>query len=96
MARTALSCASTEVDQGLSQCPLLIGGCPLALGAKAPTIRLLDVEGVAELLRTSERQVRELVYQRRIPYTKVGRLLRFDRRAVLAWLDDHTKQPQKR
>src|SRR5688500_4623673 len=39
---------------------------------------LLDVEGVAEVLGVSVRYVRRLVAERRIPYIKWGRYLRFD------------------
>lgn len=40
--------------------------------------RLLDIAGVAEHLAVSERHVRRLVAERRIPYVKWGHLLRFD------------------
>ena len=40
--------------------------------------RLLDIEGVTEHLGVSERHVRRLVAERRIPFIKWGHLLRFD------------------
>jgi len=39
---------------------------------------LLDIEGVAEVLGVSVRHVRRLVAERRIPYVKWGRFLRFE------------------
>lgn len=47
---------------------------------------MLDVAGVASYLGTTERHVRELVYRRAIPFTKVGRLVRFRLADVDAWL----------
>lgn len=38
---------------------------------------LLDINAVAERLGVSDRFVRRLVATRRIPYVKVGRLVRF-------------------
>ncbi len=40
--------------------------------------RLLDVEQAAEYLTTSEHFARRLVRERRIPFIKVGRFVRFD------------------
>lgn len=47
---------------------------------------LLSVADVAELLAVREGHVRRLVFDRRIPYLKVGRLVRFDRREIDEWL----------
>jgi excisionase family DNA binding protein len=49
---------------------------------------LLDVEGVAAVLGVSVRHVRRLVAERRIPFIKWGRYLRFDPDDVAAWLED--------
>jgi excisionase family DNA binding protein len=49
---------------------------------------LLDLPAVAEWLGVNERHVRRLVAERRIPFLKWGRLLRFDPVEVEAWLDD--------
>ena len=49
---------------------------------------LADIAAVATRLGVSERFVRRLVFERRIPYVKVGRLIRFDADAVEAWIDD--------
>lgn len=48
---------------------------------------LVNVIGAAEYLATSERHVRSLVAQRKIPHHHCGRLLRFDLADLDAWLD---------
>lgn len=57
---------------------------------------LLSLEEVADLLATSTRHVRRLVYERRIPYVKVGRWVRFDRSALAEWLEEHAVAPDPR
>ncbi len=54
---------------------------PLAVGAP-----LLAVPQVAELLSVRPEHVYRLVAQRRIPFLKLGRLLRFERCRVDAWI----------
>jgi excisionase family DNA binding protein len=49
---------------------------------------LLDIEAVASRLGVSVRHVRRLVAERRIPYVKWGRLLRFDAAQIEAWVDE--------
>ncbi len=49
--------------------------------------RLMDVNSVAERLGVNVRYMRRLVAERRIPYVKCGRLLRFDPDDVEAWID---------
>jgi excisionase family DNA binding protein len=49
--------------------------------------RLLDINELAEHLGTSQRHIRRLIAERRIPYVKVGRLIRFDPDEITAWLD---------
>jgi excisionase family DNA binding protein len=54
---------------------------------------LLDIEGVAEVLGVSVRHVRRLVAERRIPYIKWGRYLRFDPAQLETWIDDARVTP---
>ena len=54
---------------------------------------LLDVQGVAELMGDTVRHVRRLVFERRIPYIKIGALLRFDPAAIRDWLEAQTVHP---
>ena len=49
--------------------------------------RLVDISAVAAELGVTVRYVRRLVAERRIPYIKLGRLLRFDPGEVERWLE---------
>lgn len=53
--------------------------------------QLLDLGQVARRLCTSERHIRRLVAERRIPFVRVGRFVRFDPFLVTAWLEEHTE-----
>jgi excisionase family DNA binding protein len=48
--------------------------------------RMLDVVGLAARLGVTERFVRRMVLERRIPFYKVGSLVRFDVVDVEQWL----------
>jgi len=50
--------------------------------------QLLDMSELAARLSTTERHVRRLVDERRIPFVRVGRFIRFDPAQVAAWLDE--------
>lgn len=54
--------------------------------------RIVTRPDVAAYLATSERNIRHLVETRRIPFVRVGRLIRFDLDQVDAWLDEHTTE----
>lgn len=47
--------------------------------------RLLDIKEAAALLRLRPRTIYAMVAERRIPYRKAGRLLRFERAELLEW-----------
>lgn len=47
---------------------------------------LMDLPAVAEAVGVSERHVRRLVFERRIPFHQVGHLLRFDPDDLETWL----------
>lgn len=49
--------------------------------------RLLSIGQLAERLGTTPRHVRRLVAERRVPFVKVGRLVRFDPDDIAAWID---------
>lgn len=49
---------------------------------------LLDIDQLTKHLGTSPRHVRRLVAERRIPFLKVGRLIRFDPDEISKWLDE--------
>jgi len=48
---------------------------------------LLDVHALAEVLCVTPRHIQRLVAERRIPYLKVGRFVRFDPAELDGWLD---------
>ena len=49
--------------------------------------QLLTIDQLAERLGVSIRHIRRLVAERRVPYLKVGWLVRFDPAEITAWLD---------
>lgn len=49
--------------------------------------RFLDVDEVADSLGVSHRFVRRLVAERRIPFVKVGKFVRFDPAEINVWID---------
>lgn len=51
--------------------------------------QLLTIDQLATQLGTSVRHVRRLVTERRVPYVKVGRWVRFDPTTIARWLDQH-------
>jgi excisionase family DNA binding protein len=56
--------------------------------SRSPTrARLLSIEEVAERLGVSTRYVRHQIFQRRIPFVKIGRLVRFDEQDLEAYID---------
>ena len=68
---------------------------PMALKLQPPSSRrhddalprLVGIEELAIHLGVSVRHIRRLVSERRIPFHKWGRLLRFNVSEVVAWLD---------
>jgi excisionase family DNA binding protein len=48
--------------------------------------RLLKPEEAAERLNVSLRFIRRLCHERRLPYTKVGKFVRFDADELEAWI----------
>jgi excisionase family DNA binding protein len=48
--------------------------------------QLLTIDQLAERLGITVRHVRRLVAERRLPYYKVGRLVRFDSAEIEQWL----------
>jgi excisionase family DNA binding protein len=52
-----------------------------------PLPHLLSIEELAEHLGVTVRHVRRLIAERRVPYLKVGRLVRFDPAEITARLD---------
>lgn len=55
--------------------------------------RLLNVHEVAEYTGLSPHTLYTMVSQRRIPFVKVGRLLKFDLGLLDSWIRQHTVMP---
>ena len=59
------------------------GAVAMKTGGSAP---LLAVTQVAELLNVRPRHIYRLVSERRIPYIKLGKLLRFEPAVITDWI----------
>lgn len=59
---------------------------------------LLNIAGAADYLGTTERHVRRLVAERRLPYIKLGdgrsARLRFRADRLAQWVDEHSFEPE--
>lgn len=55
---------------------------------------LIDTEALAGRLGVTERFVRRLVDERRIPFLKIGKFIRFDPDEIAAWIDEHRVAPR--
>jgi len=51
--------------------------------------QLLTIDQLVERLGTSTRHIRRLIADRRIPYLKVGKLVRFDPDEINEWLREN-------
>ncbi len=58
--------------------------------------RLVNIRVVADYLGISPDTGYTMVSQRRIPYVKVGRLLRFDLKAIDEWIAQNAVMPMPR
>jgi excisionase family DNA binding protein len=56
-----------------------------------PLPQLLDIATLAERLATNPRHIRRLIQERRIPFIKVGRLVRFDPAEIAHWLNTNRR-----
>lgn len=56
--------------------------------------QLIDHAAVAERLGITERNVRQLVTDRKIPFVKLGhKTTRFDPQAIEEWIDENSTEP---
>ncbi len=55
--------------------------------------RLMSVKEAAAYMGLSPHTVYTMVSQRRIPYAKVGKLVKFDEAMLQAWIKQHTVMP---
>jgi excisionase family DNA binding protein len=56
--------------------------------------QLLTIDQLAERLGVTVRHVRRLVAEKRVPYLKVGKFVRFDPAEVGEWLDGNRFTPR--
>jgi len=56
---------------------------------------VLDVDGVTRLLRIGRNTVYELVGRNEIPHRRLGKQIRFNRAAIMRWLDSWSSQGAK-
>ena len=55
----------------------------------------MDIDGVAAALGVSRRHIQRLVSERRIPFLKVGRFVRFEQAALSSWLNEQRVDPTR-
>jgi excisionase family DNA binding protein len=60
--------------------------------AELLTSSLIDIRGVSQVLSVTPRHIQRLVAERRIPYLKVGRFVRFDPAELSVWLDQQRRE----
>lgn len=58
--------------------------------------RLLNIREVAEYTGLSVHTLYTMVSQRRIPFVKAGRLVKFDLKAIDSWIEKNTVKPISR
>jgi len=63
--------------------------------AADPLPSLLPIDELATRLGVTVRHVRRLVAERRVPYLKVGWLIRFDTNEIARWLDTTRRSDQR-
>jgi excisionase family DNA binding protein len=81
--------SQTEGTRGVATSVIEAGGSRATLICP----RLIDAETLSQVLGVSLRHVRRLVTERRIPFVKVGGLVRFDLIEVRSWIDQHRVAP---
>jgi excisionase family DNA binding protein len=63
---------------------------------RATRSAFLSIEELAQWLGIEEGFVRRLIAQRRIPFVKIGKLVRFDPDEMAIWIDGQRVQPERR
>ncbi len=57
------------------------------------TRRLLNIDETSEYLGLAQTTIYKMVSQRRLPFVKVGRLVKFDKDLLDEWIKQHTFMP---
>ncbi|MEP7152447.1 MAG: helix-turn-helix domain-containing protein [Nitrospira sp.] len=63
------------------------------MGETTGLMRLIDIKAAAQYTGLSAHTIYAMVSQRRIPYVKVGRLVKFDVALLDAWIKQNTVMP---
>jgi excisionase family DNA binding protein len=66
------------------------------VGRSTSPTALLDIAQAADRLGVTPRFMRRLVFERRVPYIKVGKFVRFEPADLEAWLAAHRVEPTGR
>jgi excisionase family DNA binding protein len=56
-------------------------------------MQLLTIDELSKLLSVTKKSVYDLVYTKRIPYTKIGNRLRFRDDLIESWVQERTHIP---
>lgn len=56
--------------------------------------RLLNITELAEYLSVKEASIRSWVYKKKIPFIKVGKLVRFKVEDIESWLQSKKEEPR--
>lgn len=59
-----------------------------------PARPLVDINGLSGYLGVTQRHIRRLVSEQRVPYVKWGARLHFDLDDIDAWIDRHRRRPR--
>ncbi len=62
---------------------------PTAQDAPSQPRALIDVPALAERLGMTQRFIRRLTAEDRVPFLKIGKFVRFDPREIDRWVDAH-------
>ncbi len=57
--------------------------------------RLLDIAGAAEVLNVTPRFIRRLIAERRVPFLKIGKFIRFNPDELTDWINDQRVDPHR-
>ena len=55
--------------------------------------QLITIDQLADRLGVTERYIRHLIAEKRVPYRKLGKLIRFADHEIAEWLDS-TRRPE--
>lgn len=54
---------------------------------------LLNINELSQYLNIKKATIYDMVYRKRIPYIKIGSLLRFNQQTIGRWIESRTRYP---